>query len=53
MYRAWNVCTPVGKSAVKFDVADVGATGPAVGAIEGMSGWLTGTFEAKRDAMMQ
>ena len=38
MYWAWNVCTPVGESAEKFPIAQVGTTGPAEVAGEGMSG---------------
>jgi hypothetical protein len=50
MYRAWKFCTPVGELAEKLPMTDVGATGPAEGAEEGMSGWLTGNIGKNVDA---
>jgi hypothetical protein len=44
MYWAWKFCTPAGELAEKFPMAEVGTTGPAEVAREGMSGCVTGSM---------
>jgi len=50
MYCARKVCTPEGELAEKLPIEETGATGPAEGAGEGMSGWLTGSMGRNVDA---